>query len=62
MTITLGSWLIPLIITFGSTFLAFRPRNSNYYGYDIADVLVATLLVVGNMAAWMVWMIWVRAS
>jgi hypothetical protein len=56
LTITIGWWIIPALITLGVVVYGFTPAKAyGYYGADIAGALIMMAMIIVALAAWLVW-------
>jgi hypothetical protein len=57
MTITLGWWVLPLMVTIAAFVAAgsYRPRPSGYGYGDITGALLVMVALIVSLIAWLVW-------
>ena len=55
MSVTIGWWALPTVITLAVIAYGFVPERQNYYG---ADIIGAVKLLVGLIVALTAWLIW----
>ena len=56
MTITIGWWVIPLLMTVGTLVYGMLPvRNSGYYGADIGEAFRLLGFIIVDLVAWLIW-------
>lgn len=55
MTITIGWWAIPAIITIATIIFAFWPQRPTGYGGDIAGAFQMMASIIVSLVAWLVW-------
>ena len=57
MTITIGWWLIPLILTLLILFLIPEAKDRGGYGAGMESLFYGTLALVGILFVWLAWAI-----
>lgn len=55
MTVTIGWWAIPTIITLGSIVWAFWPQRTHGFGADIVGMIQFMGSVILSLASWLIW-------
>ncbi|MFP5434623.1 MAG: hypothetical protein ACLGIM_16120 [Alphaproteobacteria bacterium] len=55
MTITIGWWAIPAIITIATIIFALWPSRSDFYGSDITGAFQLMACIIVSLVAWVIW-------
>lgn len=55
MTITIGWWAIPTLITMGAFVYGVMPVRPGGYGADIAAAISMLAAMIITLAAWLIW-------
>lgn len=55
MSVTIGSWALPALITLVSAVWAFWPESSPTFGSAVANTICVLFAAVVSLASWLVW-------
>mgnify|MGYP006981847659 CR=1 FL=1 len=55
MSVTIGWWAIPTLITIASFVWAFWPQRTTGFGADIVGAFQFLASIIVSLAAWLVW-------
>jgi hypothetical protein len=55
LTITIGWWIVPAIITLAPVIYMMLPTRYSYYGADFAGAIIWMALVILSLIAWLIW-------